>query len=224
MELREYLEIIKKRWLVIVLITISTTLLSAVASYFLIKPVYKADISVIIGNVQNKDESKQQQNYNDVLMYQRMVKSYSEIVKTRLVAEDVIASLNLDMKPSELISMVSVAPKGDTEFLNITVKAKDPVKARDIANAYAKSLKKVGAEKRSVDNVQLMDEAVLPTTPDSPKPMLNMAIAFFLGLMISVAVIFLMEYLDNTVKGQEEIEKMLGVPVLGSIPLVDENK
>lgn len=223
MELREYFEIIKKRWLVIVLITIFTTLISAVASYFLIKPVYKADISVIIGNVQNKDESNKQ-NYNDVLMYQRMVKSYSEIVKTRLVAEDVISSLNLDMKPSELISMVSVAPKGDTEFLNITVKAKDPVKAKDIANAYAKSLKKIGSEKRSVDNVQLMDEAVLPTSPDSPKPMLNMAIAFFLGLMISVAVIFLMEYLDNTVKGQEEIEKMLGVPVLGSIPLVEENK
>lgn len=223
MELREYFQIIKKRWLIIVLITLTTTLITAIASYFVIKPIYKADISVIIGNVQNKDEVNKQ-NYNDVLMYQRMVKSYSEIVKTRVVAEDVIKSLNLDIKPSQLIAMVSVAPKGDTEFITITVKSKDPNNAKDIANAYAKSLKKIGAEKRNVDNVQLMDEAILPTSPDSPKPLLNMAIAFFLGLMVSVGVIFLIEYLDNTVKGQEEIEKLLGVPVIGSIPLVDQNK
>lgn len=223
MELREYFQIVKKRWLIIVLITLGSTLISAIASYFLIKPIYKADISVIIGNVQNKDEVNKQ-NYNDVLMYQRMVKSYSEIVKTRVVAEDVIQSLDLNMKPSELIAMVSVAPKGDTEFITITVKSKDQIKAKDIANQYAKSLKKVSAEIRKADNVQLMDDAVLPTSPDSPKPLLNMAIAFFLGLMVSVGVIFLIEYLDNTVKSQEEIEKLLGAPVIGSIPLVDDNK
>ncbi|WP_040211949.1 YveK family protein [Clostridium polynesiense] len=223
MELREYFKIVKKRWLLIVLVTLASTLISAIVSYFVIKPTYKADISVIIGSSPSKDEANKQ-NYNDVLMYQKMVKSYSEIVKTRIVAEDVIQSLNLNITANELINMVSVAPKGDTEFITITVKSKDQAKAREIANQYAKSLKKVSAEIRKVDNVQLLDEAVLPTAPDSPKPLLNMAIAFFLGLMISIGIIFLIEYLDNTVKTQEDMEKMFEIPVIGSIPLVEREK
>ncbi|MCJ7691071.1 MAG: lipopolysaccharide biosynthesis protein, partial [Clostridiaceae bacterium] len=120
---------------------------------------------------------------------------------------------------SQLQQMVTVAPKGDTEFLTITVKSKDPKEAMDIANQLAKSLKVISTEVKKVDNIQLLDVAILPTSPDNPNPKLNMAIAFFIGLMISMGIAFLLEYLDNTVKSQEEIEKLTGVPVIGIIPL-----
>ncbi|MGM9973535.1 MAG: YveK family protein [Clostridiaceae bacterium] len=223
MELREYFQIIKKRWLLVVVITLLASLISALVSYFFIKPTYKADISVIIGSTSSVgDESGQ--SYNDVLMYQKIVQSYTEIAKTRLVAEDVIDTLNLDMSSSQLIGMISVSVKSNTEILNIMVKADDAALARSIANQYAKSLKKVSMEIRNVDNVQLMDDAVMPTSPDSPRPLLNIAIAFFLGLMLSVGIIFLIEYLDSTIKSQEELERLFNVPVLGAIPLVTDEK
>ena len=218
MELKEYLHIIKKRWLLIVSVTVASVFIAALASFLIIKPTYKADISVIVGNSQEANVNKQ--NYNDVIMYQKLVKTYSEFAKTRLVAEDVIDELRLSMAPDKLLSMVSVAPKGDTEFITISVKSKKPAEARDIANQLAKSLKKVSNEVKKIDNVQLVDEAVLPTSPTSPKPILNIAIAFVLGIFISVGIVFLIEYLDNTVKSSDEIEKMLDIPVIGAIPMV----
>ncbi|MNP03170.1 Capsular polysaccharide type 8 biosynthesis protein cap8A [compost metagenome] len=157
-------------------------------------------------------------------MYQKLVKTYSEFVKTRSVAEDAIDKLNLDITPGALLGMISVAPKGDTEFLTITVKSKDAYEARDIANQVAKSLKAITKDIKKVDNVQLVDDALLPSGPVSPKPLLNIAIALILGLFVSVGIVFLIEYLDNTVKDTDELEKLLEVPVLGAIPMIEDKK
>ncbi|MGH4119872.1 YveK family protein [Clostridium sp.] len=218
MELMEYFTIIKKRMLLVILITVGLTVFSGILSYFVITPTYKSDISVIIGKIESKSEPSQD-NYNDVIMYQKLVKTYSEFTKSRRVSEHVIEALKLKIEPGQLQQMVTVAPKGDTEFLTITVKSKDPKEAMDIANQLAKSLKVISTDVKKVDNVQLLDDAILPTSPDNPNPKLNMAIAFFIGLMISMGIAFLLEYLDNTVKNQEEIEKLTGVPVIGIIPL-----
>ncbi|GLC28689.1 YveK family protein [Clostridium omnivorum] len=221
MELHEYLQIFRKRWTLIVLITLITTLSSAVVSFFVIKPTYKADISVIIGKPKT-ESSANQTNYNDVMMYQKLVKTYSQFAQSRTVAENVINKMNLTMKVETLQSMISVSPMGDTEFLTITVKSKDPKQAMDIANQLAKSLKEVSYNVNKSDNVQMLDNAQLPTRPASPKPLLNIAIAFFIGLMLSVGVVFIIEYLDNTVKSAEEIEKLVGLPVIGVIPNIKD--
>ena len=223
MELMEYFNIIKKRLRLVILVTIGATVLSGVLSYFVITPTYKADISVIIGKIENKSAASQD-NYNDVIMYQKLVKTYSEFAKSRKVSEHVIKSLNLKIEPDELQKMVAVEPKGDTEFLTITVKSKNPKEAMNIANQLAKSLKFISNDVKKSDNVQLLDEALEPTRADSPNPKLNMAIAFFIGLMGSLGIAFLFEYLDNTVKSQEDIEKLTGLPVIGIIPLTQDKK
>jgi capsular polysaccharide biosynthesis protein len=224
MELKEYLDILKKRWTLLVAITLIATLVSGIVSYFIIKPTYKSDISVIIQKQDSASAANPAMNYNDVLMYQKLVKTYSELAKSRTVGEHAINALGIEMSVDTLRGMISVAPKGDTEFLTITVKSKDAKQAMELANQIAKSLKQVSLSIKKVDNVQILDTAQLPENQDSPKPMLNMAIAFFLGLMVSVGVIFLLEYLDNTVKIPEDIERMLDVPVIGIIPLVTEAK
>src|SRR5665647_1468453 len=114
MEIIEYFNIIKKRMLLVILVTIGATVLSGVLSYFVITPTYKSDISVIIGKPQTNSEVSQ--GYNDVMMYQQLVKTYSEFVTSRKVSEHVIKALNLKMDPAQLQAMVTVAPKGATEF------------------------------------------------------------------------------------------------------------
>jgi capsular polysaccharide biosynthesis protein len=75
----------------------------------------------------------------------------------------------------------------------------------------------------NIDNVHIMAEAkqIASPSPVSPKPYLNMAIAFVVGLMISVFLVFILEYLDNTLKREQDIEKLLGLPVLGAIPTME---
>lgn len=223
MDLKQCFNTILKRKYWIIIITLSATLISAIFSYFIIDPVYKTDISVIIGQSQT-NEAKTNQSYNDMLMYQKMVKTYGEFAKSRTVANDVIEKLNLDKSVDQLLSMITVAPKGDTDFLTITVESKSKEEAVEIANQMAKSLKEVSKEVRQADNVQLLDEALSPKSPDSPKPALNMAIAFFLGLMISIGISFLLEYLDNTVKDEEELKELIGLPVIGNIPFIKEGE
>jgi capsular polysaccharide biosynthesis protein len=219
-ELREYLIILKKRISLIIFVTLLAALISAIYSYFILKPVYKANISVIIGKNASTNTATAQ-NYQDMLLYKGSVKTYSVLATSRKVADDVISTLDLDMDSNELIPMLSSSAAGDTEFLTLTVKNRDPELAVKIANQLAKSLKTVSSEIKKEDAVQLVDDAKLPTSPDSPKPMMNIAIAFFLGLMLSIGISFLLEFMDNTVKSQEEIEKLLEIPVIGIIPLVD---
>lgn len=217
MELREYLKVLKKRWLLILVITLITTSTSAVISFFIIKPTYKSDISVIIGKV-GTDGKSQTVSYDDVLMYQMLVKTYSGLASSRTVAEDVINKLKLNATPEEFEKMITITPNSDTEFLNIAVKSKDPEEAMLIANQLAKSLKEVGSSVKKMDDVQILDPAQLPKVPYSPRPVFNMCIAFFLGLAASIGLILLIEYLDNSIKTQEDIEKLARVPVIGIIP------
>lgn len=219
MEIREYLNIVKKRLMLILVITLLFIFTSAVFSYIIIKPQYKADISVIIGKSQATQTSAY--NYNDLVMYEKLVKTYSLMANSRKVMEDVKQKLNIDLSVGKLISMVSVSPNGDTQFLTIAVKSSDPQLAQKIANQIAISLAEESKAVLNEDNVHILDQALLPEKPDSPKPALNMAIALFLGLMVSVGIVFLVEYLDNTVKNQDEIERLIGVPVIGIIPVVE---
>lgn len=218
LDLRELFIIVRKRILLILIVTLASTLVSAGVSYFVLKPSYKADISVIIGKptVDGKTVS-----YNDVIMYQKLVKTYGELAKSRTVADHVIQSLGLDITPGQLQGMISVAPKGDTEFITMSVTSGDAELSMKIANQLALSLDRIGQEVKQEDNVQLLDEALLPTGPSSPRPLLNMAIAFFLGLMVSVGIVFLLEYIDSTIKSQDDVEKLIGIPVIGIIPLVE---
>ena len=75
-----------------------------------------------------------------------------------------------------------------------------------------------------VENIQVIDEARVPDKPIKPRPMLNMAIAGVLGLMIGVFITFLLEFLDNTIKTPDDVERHLELPVIGTIPMVEENK
>ncbi|MHC1684879.1 MAG: YveK family protein [Clostridiaceae bacterium] len=211
--------IMKKRLLLIILITLFTTLISAVVSYFVIKPAYKATISVIIGKQATDSISNTQ--LNDLTMYQKSVKTYAVLATSRTVAEDTIKKLNLDIDANSLISMVSATPNSDTEFITLTVKSQDPELAFNVANQLAKSLKDVSKTIKNEDLVNLVDGAVFPTSPDSPVPLLNIVVAFALGLIFSIVLVFLLEYFDNTIKSVEDVENILGLSVIGNIPIMD---
>ena len=72
------------------------------------------------------------------------------------------------------------------------------------------------------NNVRIMDSAVPNPGPVKPRPFANLALALVVGLMLGVAAAVGAEALDNTIKSQEEVEAVLGVPVLGMLPIMGE--
>ncbi|KPU45155.1 capsular polysaccharide type 8 biosynthesis protein cap8A [Oxobacter pfennigii] len=222
MELLEYLHIIRKRIWIIILVTLIAALASGLVSIFLLNPVYEAKATMIIGRTPNNDNERMQ--YNDVLMYQRLVKTYAEIIKSRLVADKALSQLKYDMTSNELQKNLTVLTKGDTQILELSVQDENPETAMMLANTIARVFEENAREMMNADDVKIMDYALMPTSPVKPRILLNIAIAAFVGLMLSLGISFLLEYLDNTIKTESDIERYLGITVLASIPYIDSKE
>lgn len=218
LDIMEIAGIIKKRFWIITSITIAAALISGIISFCFIKPMYESKISVVI----NKTPTTQQSTLNndDIMMFQNLVKTYAAIAESRTVAQNTINSLGLGkvLTLDALQKQITVTPETNTQIMDITVKDSNAVMARNKVDALSKAF--INESKRIFPdgNVQTIDAATVPKKPVSPNKKLNVAIAFFLGLMLSVGLSFLMEYMDNTFKNESAVEKYVGLPVIGVIP------
>lgn len=158
---------------------------------------------------------------NSGQMSQKLVATYSQIVKSERIADAVIEKLDLDLTAAQLNSKVSVSQLGDTEILKITVKDEDPELAALIANTESEVFQKEINDMMEVENVSTIDVAKVPVSPVSPNKLMNIAIATVLGMMVSVGLVFVLEFLDRTYKTPTDIERHLGLPILGAIPDIE---
>ncbi len=222
LELKDLLLIIKKRLWLIVVITLATSALSAILSFFLMNPVYQSDTSLYIGRSMDNQSSI---GYNDLMLNTQLVNDYRELVKSRMVTSIVLERLSLkDMTLEQLSEKLNVESKQNTRLIVISAQDEDPVLARDIANTVAEIFMEKVADIMMVENIQIIDTAELPEAPVKPNKLMNIAIATLLGFMLSTGVVFLVEYMDDTIKTPDDVQKYLGLSVVGTIPVFDEEK
>lgn len=217
-DLREILSIIRKKWWIVFVITIFAVIVSGILSFYVIKPTFQASTSLIVSKSQTAQYSNGQIQFQDVQTNRLLASTYAEIATSRSVLQEAIDDLKLNLTTDQLKSKINVAEKGDTEVINISVKDNNPKMAADIANAVANSFVDNIVKIMKVDNVSVIDKAIPPMNKVSPKPLLNIAIAVILGIMVSIFVIFLLEYFDRTYKNIDDVKKYLDLPVLGVIP------
>ena len=215
----EIFEALKKRWILIVSITLVATLISGVLSFFVIKPTYETSTKVFIGKEESNLEGY---NTNDIQMYQKLLQTYAETVKTNGVIQAAIDNTNTDLTVSAVKGALTVTPVSDTQILQIKYQNKNAKVAKEILENITKEFITLAKELVPNGNVRVIEEVELPEYPVAPNKKMNIAIAFLLGLMVSVGLVFLMEYLDNTFKNKENLERELDIQVLGIIPLVNE--
>jgi capsular polysaccharide biosynthesis protein len=216
MELKEFLSIIKKKLWLLILVTLLTTGVTYGATKLFFQPQYKASTLLIIGDDNLLSTSKP--SANNLTVYQEMAETYAQFASTRKVATDVIKSLSLKMSASELQSMIDASTSKDSRFLTITVTSSDKTLVAPIANQVVTSLKSVTKDLVQPDTLNVIDEAQDPKIPFSPHTKLNVIAGFFIGIILSVGIIFLLEYIDSTVKDEDELSELLDAPVLGTIP------
>lgn len=217
--IQDIVAILAKRWWVVAITLGIGVILIGIVTIFFIDPVYQADTSLYVG----KDiESQGAIAYNDLVLGDRLVSDYRELAKSRQITGIVIKDLDLEMTSAQLAAKINVTSKRDTRIIEITVQDTNPRTAMKIANSIAETFQLKAIEIMRVDNVQIIDEAIEPLYPIKPNKKLNLAIAVMLSMMIGVAIVFLIEYFDKTIKTPEDIKDQIGLPVIGVIPDFDK--
>jgi len=221
--LKELLLTLKKRVALIIAITLTAVIISGAVSFFLLTPIYQSTTQLLVS--QSKDE-QQLYNYNEVQTNLQLINTYNVIIKSPAILDLVAKEIGLDITAQQLNEKITVGSEADSQVLNISVQDEDPQTAADIANTTATVFSKEIVNLMNVDNVSILSKATVTDgqSPIKPQPLLNIAIALVVGLMAGVGLAFLLEYLDNTVKNEQDIEKTLGIPVLGIISVIDESK
>ncbi|MBK5490466.1 capsular biosynthesis protein [Bacillus sp. TH17] len=219
--LKELFYILKKRLAMILVIAFGAAIVSAIISFFFMTPIYQSSTQILVN--QKKQEGAMIQA-GEIQTNIQLTNTYKVIIKSPVVLDQVNEKLHLNMTAQALTEKINVANEKDSQVISVTAEDKDPKLARDIANATADVFKGEVAKIMNVDNVTVLSKAEVAEnqSPIKPRPMLNVAIAFVVGLMAAVGLAFLLEYLDNTVKKEEDVENLLGLPVLGIVARMDE--
>ncbi len=207
---------VRKNWPVMAVVTVIALLTSYMLTFFLIHPVYEASSTVIVGKSDGNPGDKSL-DYSSVLANQQLAKTYEAVATSRTVLERVVSLVGTGLSLKDLRRQVKVNVVKGTELIAINVQDGNPDRAAQIANFLTAEFSKRVVEVKKVDSVSLVDSAVPPQEPLKPRKVINMVLAFVIGLSGSVALILFREYLDNTIKTPEEVE-ILEVPVLGAIP------
>ena len=217
MDIRQCLGIIQKRLGLIICVTVLATVLTAVISTNIMKTVYEVSSTLYIIN--QKSNSEKLMSYEDVLTNQQLVKDYRELIKSKLVTKAVIEDLQIrDLTPETLSQRITVKSKNETRVLEISVQDGDPVRAKELSDKISQVLIKKTAELLMTNNIVVVDSAEIPIEPVKPKPFMYTVIVFFISIMAAAGIIILVEYLNDTIKTSEDIETLMEVNVLGTIP------
>jgi len=222
--LQELFQTLKKRIFLILSLTILATLISGIVSYFFVTPIYQASTQLLVS--QEKSETPIL-NISEIQTNLQLINTYNVIIKSPAILDIVRDELALDTLTTEgLNSKITVSSVGESQVLTITAQDPDQFIARDIANTTATVFQSKISKIMNVDNVSVLSQAIATETqaPIKPNKMLNMAIAMVVGLMLGIGLAFLLEYLDTTIKTEQEIEKFLDIPVIGAISSMERKE
>ncbi|WP_165046965.1 MULTISPECIES: YveK family protein [unclassified Adlercreutzia] len=215
MTLLELLKLMRKHLKLVIVLPIVCALATAAVSWLVLPNTYTASVSMYVltkasdnGNtITNSDLSASQMLTNDV----------ATLIKSDRVMADAASELNMDSLSGYEIDVTSSTT---SRVLSISVTGKSPQSVAVVANQLAKTTDSVAQEAMNLESVSVIDEATEPTSPSGPPRVMYTAVAFLAGLFLAVAIIVLLDMLNTRVRNAEEIEELLGVPVVGRIPVI----
>lgn len=234
MDLRDYLTLVRVRWVVITMCTLVMIALAALFTWSA-TPQYASSSRLFVSTSGASDDA--QANQGSQFSLQR-VKSYADLLTGQQIAKRVVDDLKLDESPKDLAEQISATSKLDTVILTVTVTDPSPERAKMLVDAvsdqfvsYVAELETPPGKDEATIKATVVDPGTEPTSPVSPRPQRNLALGLILGLLIGVGLALLRETLDTSVKTIKQLEDLAGAPVLGSItydrdaernPLIDD--
>lgn len=225
MELREYLLILRRNWLIITACALVGLLGGGIAS-MLARPTYMADTQLFVA-IQGSGSIQELQQGNTFT--QARVQSYVKTINTPLVLQPAIDALGLHITPQQLSSRVKASASLDTVLIDISVSDESPVQAAAIAKAIAESLisgvdslEKPKTGGLSPVSISVITPATAPVSPASPNTRLNLIVGLLSGVAIGIIIAVAKTLLDTRIRGEVDLRQVTNAPLLAGITFSDE--
>ena len=218
-DLLELLRVLWSKIGYVILAALALGLLMVLVSKVLMKPQYESTTKMY---VLSKQDSSNTVTSGDLQASSLLTKDYAELIQSRTVLEGVIAQLNLDMTYKEMLNKVSVETSSDSRIVSISVTDEDPYTASEIANAVRDMAAEHIQSVMDIEAVNVVDTANIPNEKASPSLAKNGVIGGLLGVIIAMAAVIIIYLTNDTIKVEEDVERYLGLSVLGSIPFSEK--
>lgn len=214
--IRDFLNYLKKY--VLVIVAVSLVLIIGVFIYdkSIKKPLYTTYTTIILTK-SNETQTGTTITQNDILLNQKLVETYSKIIKSKLVLEQVISETGVTYTAEELSENVSVEAYENTEMLKISVTDQDPELAANIANSIAQVFSGEIAKIYQINNISVVDVAVTPEEVSNNTLKRDLLLALFVSIFGTIGVVFVVYYFDDTVKLTDDLEEEIGMPVVAKV-------
>lgn len=220
MELKDYLRVLRRNW-IIILACVLLGVLVAGSTSLLIKPKYMSETKLFVA-LQNSSSVSELQQGN--VFTQARVQSYVKTVATPVVLQPVVDSLGLDESPASLANRITAISDVNTVLITISVTDDSPTKAAAIAQAVGGSLvdavdvlEKPARGDVSPVKLSIVTPAVAASSPVSPNVRLNVILGLLAGFLVGLAFVALRAILDTRIRGEADVRRLTETPMLGGI-------
>jgi capsular exopolysaccharide synthesis family protein len=178
-------------------------------------PIYRATTTLLVNQTQTPGVIA----YNDILTSERLTTTYRELLTKRPVLEEVINRVGQPKDVETLRDMVSVSVVRDTQLLRLSTESDDPAQATVLANTIAEAFidQNDMTDLSRPGSVSVVELATVPTSPVNPQVAFNVALGLLAGLLVAAGLVLLMDYLDDTVKSEQDVERVAGLTTLGTV-------
>ncbi len=223
LDLKELLSLFWSKIFQIIVIVLITAGVGIIYTYGFTTPKYSSATTLVLTG---SEQSTGKDNSNsitttDVTLNSKLVSTYSELVRSSKVLRQVISNLNIDVNEEELRKNITVKSVEDTEVIRITVTNENAAYSAKIANEIAKIFSNMVSEIYNINNIYIVDEAEVSDEPSNIHHSKDIVIFAFIGMVIAVMYVLIANMLDTTIKTPEDVEKGVGLPVLVTIPYIE---
>ena len=222
-DLKELFVFIKEKlWIVLMTLTV-TACISVLYIFNIKKPIYKSSTTYILISNMISPDYLQGITTTDVTLNEKLIETYKEVIKSRTILERVINKLGLeDISPERLSSYIAVQQVSTSSMIKITVSYSDPNVAQKIAATVGEEFSNEIKALYNMNNISVVDRPLIPTSPANASNLKEMVVINGGGVVLSLMVIFLIFYFDNTVKSSEQVEDKTKLPILGNVPIISK--
>ncbi|CAI6087099.1 YveK family protein [Cohnella sp. JJ-181] len=223
MEIQRYWSVVRKRLWLIALITIA--MCTAVGYYTSqhMRPTYQAAAKLMVYESEAPGNTTSAPDAGAINSNILLIKTFKQLILTPRILDKVAAAYpDLHTTAGELSAKIGISSVSETQIMTVIATDGSYERAADMANAVTKVFQEEIRTLMNLNNVSVLNWAdpEAPRGPSSPSPAKNVAIAFVLSILIGIALSFLLDHMDDSVKTEQEVRAKLGLPLLADVPRI----